>query len=65
LAAYFFQLFHEAFSISITQVFNQNQVVSALLNGTLCDIHKAGFIGFAFFLKALGNIRWNGNRRSP
>jgi hypothetical protein len=42
----------------------QNQIVPALLEGTLGNIQESGFLSRAALAEALGNVGRNGNGRT-
>jgi hypothetical protein len=63
-AAHFFELGFQFSGVSVAQIMGQDQVVTALLQGSLSDIHETSFVGSAVSAEALGDVRWNGNRCS-
>ena len=51
-------------ALAVAQVLRQNQIISALFDGTLRNIQEPGFLSRATLAEALGNIGGNGNRRT-
>src|SRR5271165_5991126 len=50
---------------SVSQILNQNQIVSTLLEGALCDVEKPCFVTRPALLKSFCDVGRNGNRRAP
>src|SRR5271157_3798150 len=50
---------------SVSQILNQNQTVSTLLEGALREIEKPCFVTRPALLKSFCDVGRNGNRRAP
>jgi hypothetical protein len=52
-------------AVSVPEVFRQNEIVPAFFQGTLSNVQEADLVIAASFLETLGDVRGNGNCRSP
>src|SRR5271157_6149113 len=61
-------LFEEGLHICcgrVSQILNQNRVVSTLFEGALCEVEKPCFFRCPALCNSFCDVRRNGNRRAP